>query len=159
MSTTRTRIPCPTDPVLETPRLCVRLAGPADVRAIIDFHARNREHLEPTEPKRPPEFHSPRAWRQRVVAHHREFHDDTSVRMYLFPKEEPKVVIGTAGLTHVVRGPMQACWLGYSLDQRHRGKGLMTEAARAVIDYAFRERNFHRVMAGFLPTNARSARC
>jgi RimJ/RimL family protein N-acetyltransferase len=48
--------------------------------------------------------------------------------------------------------------IGYWLAKRWWGKGIMTEAVRAVCDYAFQELGVHRVTAGIFAGNARSAR-
>ena len=46
----------------------------------------------------------------------------------------------------------------YSLARRHWGKGLMTEAARAVMDWAFRTYDFNRIYAYCDPRNTGSRR-
>jgi RimJ/RimL family protein N-acetyltransferase len=48
--------------------------------------------------------------------------------------------------------------LGYSLSRRHWGKGLMTEATRAVINWAFQTYGFNRIYATCDPRNVRSWR-
>jgi ribosomal-protein-alanine N-acetyltransferase len=57
-----------------------------------------------------------------------------------------------------VRGAFQAAYLGYNISQDQQGKGLMTEALTAVIDYVFTEINLHRLMANYRPENLASAR-
>jgi len=46
--------------------------------------------------------------------------------------------------------------IGYILNRNHWGKGLMTEAIRSVVDYAFNDLNFHRLEADTDPKNAAS---
>ena len=67
-------------------------------------------------------------------------------------------LIGTATLSQIVRGPFQACYIGYGIAKAHEGHGLMHEALRAVLSYAFNDLALHRVMANHVPDNARSAR-
>ena len=67
-------------------------------------------------------------------------------------------MIGKVNLTQVARGPFQACYLGYAIDQEEQGKGKMFEATKLAIDYALHELQLHRIMANYLPTNERSAR-
>jgi ribosomal-protein-alanine N-acetyltransferase len=58
----------------------------------------------------------------------------------------------------IARGPFQSCVLGYQIDQRHEGRGLMLEALTACLGYMFREFKLHRVQASHRPENVRSAR-
>ena len=53
-------------------------------------------------------------------------------------------------------GMFKACDLGYAIDQAHEGQGLMQEVVAAGIDYLFRERGLHRIMASYMPANRRS---
>jgi RimJ/RimL family protein N-acetyltransferase len=46
--------------------------------------------------------------------------------------------------------------LGYVFNQHFHGKGYATEAARALVDHAFRHKNAHRVGAGVNPLNVAS---
>jgi ribosomal-protein-alanine N-acetyltransferase len=60
-------------------------------------------------------------------------------------------------LTNIVRGPFQACYMGYSVSEKYQGKGLMKDLCLHVIDYAFNELGMNRVMANYMPDNHRSA--
>jgi ribosomal-protein-alanine N-acetyltransferase len=66
-------------------------------------------------------------------------------------------VIGFAAIHHIDRRNLCA-QLAYELDVEHRGKGLMTEALRFVIDHAFRDLGLHRLEAHVSPENDRSLR-
>jgi RimJ/RimL family protein N-acetyltransferase len=48
--------------------------------------------------------------------------------------------------------------IGFVVDPRHQGKGFATEAARALVDWAFTEAGFHRVIGRTEARNAASAR-
>ena len=47
--------------------------------------------------------------------------------------------------------------LGYWIGSAHQGKGIMTDACRAVIDHLFRELRLHRIEIQCATGNARSA--
>lgn len=51
---------------------------------------------------------------------------------------------------------MQSCMAGYNIDKDHEGKGLMSEAFSACIDYMFKEKNLHKIDAFFMYNNSRS---
>lgn len=60
--------------------------------------------------------------------------------------------------TNIIRGPFQACYLGYSIDDAIQGQGVMREILLAGLNYVFTEFNLNRVMANYIPCNVRSGR-
>ncbi|MGK5595113.1 MAG: GNAT family N-acetyltransferase [Parachlamydiaceae bacterium] len=67
-------------------------------------------------------------------------------------------LIGLCNFTQIFHGPFKACYLGYKIDYAYEGQGLMHEALQAAITYIFNEVGLHRIMANYMPVNARSAR-
>jgi len=144
---------------LETPRLVVVMPRSDDAELVRRYHYENREHLRPWEPPRPPGFFTPEFWQWRLEQNLDEFSRDQSLRLVLLPREaEPTSIFGQINFSRFNRGPSQSCLLGYSLDQHHQGKGYMTEALGAAIDFVFDRLGFHRVEANYMPTNERSGR-
>ena len=66
-------------------------------------------------------------------------------------------LIGTVTLTSWDR-PSRRAELGYMLDREHWGKGLASEAVRAVLGFGFGQMDLHRVEAELDPRNEPSAR-
>jgi len=64
-------------------------------------------------------------------------------------------IIGIVGF-HSVNWQHGSTTIGYWLDERHQGHGLMTGAVRALVDLAFREWNLHRVEIRAATDNSRS---
>lgn len=145
-------------PLLQTPRLLVRPATIDDLGAVIDYHRRNREHLEPFSPTPPDSFFTEEFWRARIEGSLDEFHVGMACRFFLFPNDDPAVVIGHVSLSQIFHGPFRACYLGYSIDGARQGKGYAREGVRAAIDYAFDTLKLHRIMANYMPHNVRSGR-
>lgn len=146
--------------LLTTERLHVMMLPPDAAGRVLAYHQVNEKHLGPVSPARPPTFFTLMYWRTRLAQDREDFRNDVALRLYLLPREQPMTsapVIGTVSLTHIRRGPIQACELGYGLDFRYEGKGLMTEALRAVCAYAFESMGLHRIQANHLPENLRSA--
>ena len=143
-------------PCLETPRCLLRLAEPRDAPAMLDYFVRNRAFLAPTSPTWPADFFTLEYMQQRVQRSIDEFEREQSVRLFLFEHRADARVLGTITLDRLHRGPFQACYMGYALDQHEQGKGVMHEALQAAIGYAFAECKLHRIMANYMPTNARS---
>lgn len=144
--------------MLVTDRVVLRLAQVADAPEIVDYFVRNRAHFGPTMPARPDGFHTVQFWQKRIETDLDEFSRDQSARMIMLANDQPQRVIGTVSLTAFQRGPMQAANLGYGIDLAMQGRGLMNDALRATIGYAFGPLNLHRLFAGYMPTNERSAR-
>jgi [ribosomal protein S5]-alanine N-acetyltransferase len=143
-------------PELSTRRLRLWIAGAEDASELLRYHEENREHLMRWSPPVPPDLYTLAYWQARLVRNRREHVDDRSARFVLAWRDTPDRVIGTCSLTDFVRGPFQACTLGYGLDRREQGKGAMTEALRAIIDFVFGPLALHRIMANYMPTNTRS---
>lgn len=143
---------------LETARLRIRLPRLEDAAEVAQYYLRNRHHLAPVEPLRPAVFFTREFWEARAVEIADEFEREVSARMVLVRKDAPERVIGTVSLTSIQRGPLQGANLGYSLDQAFQGQGLMLEALVAVVEFAFGSLHLHRIFAGYMPTNDRSAR-
>ncbi|MFO0616941.1 MAG: GNAT family N-acetyltransferase [Polyangiaceae bacterium] len=141
---------------LETERLVVFLPKRAHAAAIADYHARNARHLAPWSPPRPPNFATEAYWQGRIRAQHEAFEAGRAAQFVAAYRARPERVIATVALTEIVRGALRACLLGYGIDQDEQGKGLMREAVRAAVRFAFDTLKLHRVMANYLPKNERS---
>ena len=76
--------------------------------------------------------------------------------------KETDAVIGSVGLENVlnITLPEQELGreIGYVLNEAYWGRGLMTEAAKAVIEYCFRELDWDYIVAAHFETNLRSRR-
>jgi ribosomal-protein-alanine N-acetyltransferase len=142
---------------LETKRLVVRHGLLTDVGSIVRYLRENREFLQPWEPLHAEPYYTEAFWRIRLPLDLREYAQDRSLRLFLFPRESAGEVAGVANFTNVVRGSFQACYLGYALGEKFVGRGFMTEALQAALDHVFTVMKLHRVMANHLPENARSA--
>ncbi|RKH61791.1 GNAT family N-acetyltransferase [Corallococcus llansteffanensis] len=146
--------------LLTTERLHLTLLPPDAAERVLAYHVANKEHLGPVSPARPATFFSNAYWRTRLAQDREDFRHDVSLRVFLLPRGQSislAPVLGSIALTNIRRGPLQAADLGYGLDHRHEGQGLMTEALQAVCDYALGAMGLHRVQASHLPENLRSA--
>lgn len=140
-------------PALRTERAFVHMPHPARADAVLAYFERNRAHLEPWEPARPTGFYTRQHWAQRLAVNREEWMAGVSARFFV---ERGERVIGSMNFTNVVGGVFRACSLGYSLDAREVGKGLMAEALGAAVPFVCAQLGLHRVMANYQPSNARS---
>jgi ribosomal-protein-alanine N-acetyltransferase len=144
--------------VLETDRLLIRLLDPEVAELVLQYYLRNKENFAATEALRTSDFYTLDYWKEQASESFVEFKNDQAVRFCLFDQLHPDQMIGTINFTQIFRGPFQACYLGYAIDKKSEGKGLMTEALVKAIQYIFDDLNLHRIMANYLPDNTRSAR-
>ena len=66
--------------------------------------------------------------------------------------------MGGLSLTNIRRCVAQSAHVGYWLGERFAGRGLMLEALRLVIPFAFDTLRLHRLEAACIPKNTRSMR-
>ena len=142
-------------PHITTARTRLTVLPPERAELMLDFYRRNRTHLQPWEPWRDESFYTLGHWQGRLRDGYGQFFDGSAVQLVaLDPKGER--VLATCNFTHIMMGMFKACHLGYAIDQDHEGQGLMQEVVAAGIDYLFRERDLHRIMASYMPVNRRS---
>lgn len=145
--------------LLETERLVLCLLPPSAAKRVLGYHAENRSHLSPWSPPNPPGYYSEEYWRWRLEENRTEYLEDRSCRLQLLLSGEREgAVVGQISLTQYCRGPHQSCTLGYNMDHRYQGRGLMKEGLRAAIELAFGRLGFHRLSANYMPVNERSGR-
>lgn len=143
-------------PHITTARTRLTVLPPERACLMLDFYQRNRVHLAPWEPRRDESFYTLGHWQGRLRDGYGQFFDGSAVPLVaLDPKGER--VLATCNFTHIMMGMFKACHLGYAIDQAHEGQGLMQEVVAAGIDYLFRERGLHRIMASYMPANRRLA--
>ncbi|MBX7193000.1 MAG: GNAT family N-acetyltransferase [Sandaracinaceae bacterium] len=128
-----------------------------EARAVLDFFSRNEAHLGRWEPARPDDFFTLDGWRKRLEGYRDQALAGASYRFHLFEKSAPHQVIGSIGLSNVIRGVFQCAHLGFGLDARAEGRGLMLEAVNATVEFAFETLELHRIEANHQPQNLRSA--
>ncbi|MFL5357972.1 GNAT family N-acetyltransferase [Archangium sp.] len=146
--------------LLTTSRLNLALLPPDAAARVLAYHEANREHLGPVSPARPDNFFTVTWWRSRLAQDAEDWRRGIALRLFLLPREaslSSAPVLGSVSLTDFRRGPLQSAEMGFGLDVRHQGHGFMSEAVRAVCDYAFGPLGLHRIQANHLPENHRSA--
>ncbi len=149
----------PDDVRIETARTLLRLGRDDDARAVLDYFVRNREYHRPWEPRASEDFYTLDAQRLLLAQRRTAFLDGRSAALLLFDRQAGEAdVVGRVNFSEIIRGPLQGCFLGYSVDRAYEGRGYMTEAVGAAVRWAFADLGLHRVSASYRPENERSAR-
>ncbi len=146
-------------PRIETERLLLTIPDVSAASRLLAFVRENMEHFAPWSPPEPEGYYTEKFWRDYLQGAQRQFEQDLSMRLVIFLRDKPHgEVLGDCNFTNFVRGPFQACYLGYKISKPFEGQGLMFEALTAAIRYAFETLRLHRIMANYVPTNERSGR-
>ena len=149
----------PASKELLTERLRIQSSQQVLAEEALDFFSRNRNHLTPWDPPWADDFLTRPFHAQRLERSEQEFDSGTAYRYWMRQGDQstPRV-IGCIHISNVVRGAFHSAMLGYCMDGMLQGRGLMTEALRAVITEMFSPRvRLHRLQANHMPENLRSA--
>ena len=120
------------------------------------YYARNREHLAMWEPQRPESFYTPEGARAALDAWLRYASSGHDVRFFVYEGLE---LVGMVDLFDVQFRPVhRRASIGYSIDAQQQRKGYATEAAAAVVRYAFETLGVHRIETTYAPSNEASGR-
>mgnify|MGYP003503306207 FL=1 len=141
---------------LITTRLILRIITTTDTLNYVAFEERNKDHFTSWSPAQ--QF-SHDEYQNLIDTWVRDGQQGNSARFFLFLKDDAQEqIIGMCNFSNIIRGPFQACYLGYKIDHAYEGKGLMFEALQSAIAYMFDEQNLHRIMANYMPINIRSGK-
>lgn len=140
-------------------RVMLRPLVAQDFPAWREVRARNEAWLTPWEPRRPLAQFDPtvnrEAYVSRCAARERDATSGQSFGFGLFFEER---FCGEINLNHVLRGALQTATIGYWVDERVAGRGLVTEGVVVVCEFAFERLWLHRVEINIVPRNSNSRR-
>ncbi|MGF1690698.1 ribosomal protein S5-alanine N-acetyltransferase [Photobacterium kagoshimensis] len=135
--------------------LKIRLIANKDAEQITAYYQKNRSYLQPWEPLREEHFYTLAGWEKRLIQltelqkHHLAYY-------FIILKAGSDEICGVVNFSNLVKHPFHACHVGYSLGEHYQGQGIMRRAVAATVQWVFEEQNFHRVIAGYMPRNAKS---
>jgi ribosomal-protein-serine acetyltransferase len=130
----------------------LRLLEESDAGELFALSDDNRAHLEPWLPW-VPSTRSAEDTLQFIRGTRRQLADDDGMGLAIVGADG--AIAGVVGL-HRIDWPNRATSIGYWLAADRQGHGLVTEAVRALVEYAFDERRLHRIEIGAAVENARS---
>ncbi|MFP7231902.1 GNAT family protein [Bacillus subtilis] len=135
----------------------LRLLEVKDAEQNLRLQSENRDFFVQFSMIRADDYYTIEGQRKRIRVYQQRLEKDEEYHFGIFTASDD-TLIGTVSLFQVIRGALQTAFIGYFLDKAHNGKGLMTEAVRLVVDYAFHELKLHRIEAGVMPRNLGSMR-
>lgn len=141
---------------LSLPGYVLQQANLGDAPSLLTYQLRNRARLRPWEPLREDAFYTIESVSLRLAQAERQAANNAALCLFV-RRTADSAIVGECNFSNIVRGPFQACYLGFSIDGGEEGRGLMYAALEASIDHVFRELKLHRIMANYRPENKRSA--
>ncbi len=134
-----------------TERLELRGIKPFDAKAIFEYRSSPQvsrfQTWKPKEPKEVEEFISEKTAKLPNIP-------DTWYQLGIIVRESDEF-IGDIGIHFCDEENLQV-EIGYTVSEKHQGKGYATEAVKGVIDYLFNTLNKHRITASVDPRNTKS---
>ena len=124
-----------------------------DASALADSYRDNRDHLAPWDPERADSFFTEAGQTTEIA---RLLTDQDAGTAFPLVLSDGSHVVGRVNLSGIVRGAFLSTNLGYWVDARYAGRGLMTAAVSAAADIARDELQLHRIQAGTLVHNVAS---
>lgn len=145
--------------LLQTERFVLTTLDESWADELLDYQMRNREFWREWNPLTPDDFYTVATQRARLRTDAELLRQGLGLRLYVLRKAaEQGPIVADFAFNNIVRGAFQSCYLGYKTDAGAINQGVMTEALRAGIAYAFEEMKLHRIEANVMPHNARSRR-
>lgn len=142
--------------VINSERLMIKLGELPDAEKILAFEIKNRAHFAPFCPKHEDSFFTLEIQQEKLKAKLNS--PEKNLGFYGYLKEDPDKIIAYSGLSEIIRGVMQSCFVSWMMDKDYQGKGLMLEMMEKVLSFGFTELKLHRIEANMLKDNIRSIR-
>jgi [ribosomal protein S5]-alanine N-acetyltransferase len=141
---------------LASGELTLRPLRYSDAAAWREVRRRNVDWLRPWDATVPPGSDArPTSFRSLVWRLRRQGRAGTT---YAFAVEVGGAFAGQVTVNNIVRGSAQFASVGYWLDSRYAGRGVMPRAVAMVIDHCFFTAGLHRVEIAIRPENSNSLR-
>ncbi|MFQ7818899.1 MAG: GNAT family N-acetyltransferase [Roseburia inulinivorans] len=140
----------------ETERLILRLPSTDYAPEILDFLCRNRSCFQKYEPTAPENYYTLDLQQSLARYELKLALKLSSVRFYVFLKEDPSTIIGTVCLHDIIKMPYFSSELGYKFDASYHHHGYAREALSKVLAIGFYDLGLHRIFGRCMPENVPS---
>ena len=141
-----------------TDRLILNILHPNEADKVLSFYENNKEHFEPWEPERDPNFYTLSYQRLSLSIEYNLMLQSKLLRYWVFLKEAPHTIIGSINFYNIIKGAYFTCQLGYKFDQYHLNCGYAFESVQAGMEVLLADYKIHRIEANIMPLNTRSTR-
>lgn len=145
---------------LETPRLSLHFPQATMAPAITDYFCRNKAFFKPWVPLTRNSFYTLDFQQEKILQECQQIANKQLVKFWVCERDDQagEYVLGHLAFSNLVWGAFRSCFLGYSIDQHHNGKGYASEALTAAVAFMFGRLKWHRIEANIMPRNQASIR-
>lgn len=143
-------------PEIADDQILLRQLRQSDIRTLVNYFVANREHLAAFNPALPKDLQTESYWRRHLLSSQIENERGLTMHIGIFLKDRPDRFIGCLEVRDILKAPYNCCELGFSLDSRLTGQGLMLKSLSLILSWLFTYLNINRVHARYLPDNKRS---
>lgn len=133
----------------------MRLPRMTDRMDWVGLRQDGEDHLRPWEPVWAPDHFSKKGFKNRVTWAKKSYEAGDALANFIYRREDD-MLLGAITLDNIRRGPSQAASVGYWIGQPFQREGYMSEAIRALTNYAFSVLDLSRIEAATLPENTAS---
>ena len=140
--------------ILQTERLILRRFVESDAEAMFQNWASSAENLTHVTWDPNPDVEVTRNSIRNWVA---SYTNPNYFKWAICLKEDPEQVIGDISIVEIDEID-SSCEIGYILGKNYWGRGMMTEALKAVLDFCFTQAGFQKVRARYASLNPASGR-
>lgn len=126
---------------------------------VVTYYLDNKDFHREFSPTTPDNFFTEEFWQRKIWQSLKDWQEDSAYRFMIRVKGESEhfpPLCGNINITQVFRGPFQNGILGYSMHKDFQGKGFMSQAVAAVVEFAFHKLSLHRIQAATLLDNRAS---
>ncbi|MCP5432403.1 MAG: GNAT family N-acetyltransferase [Alphaproteobacteria bacterium] len=138
--------------VLQGEGVRLRPPAPRDYEAWVALRSESAASLQKYEPRWPADELTRFGFRRRLRSYQAEMKRGEGYAFLVFAGPED-VLVGGCNLSNVRRGSQLCATLGYWAGERHRNRGYITAAVKAISSFCFGTLGLHRVQAACLPDN------
>ena len=138
--------------LLEGKSCYLRILTEEDAPIFTNLLSANKKYWSIFEPRQEPGFYTVAIQRDKIKESLFQMRDRREYNFGIF-KSYTNQLIGHISLYSIKRLPFSSGFIGYSIDERHTGKGIGSEAVRLLTAFAFDRVALHRVEAYVSPRN------
>ncbi len=140
-----------------TDRLHLRNLQAIHADKVLEFYIRNKDHFEPYEPDRDPNFYNIHFQKLTLSMEQSLMMQNKLFRLWFFKKNNFNTIIGSVNFYNLTYGPYCTCQIGYKLDQAYTKKGYAYEGIKKGMELFIEQHpKIHRIEANIMPSNLSS---
>lgn len=137
----------------ETDRLILQVGNEGMADMVAKYLTKNRHDFAKWDMEFSDSFYTAEFQKNALQAEVQLFLRREGVRFYIFPRDNPDVIIGNVSFAYLMADCGHRCSIGYKLDVDMRNRGIAYEATSFLLPRVIAEYGLKRIEADILPEN------